>query len=177
MLISQIPELQDRVLLCHCAAEEECHADVMIKLFDEHFCARRDEEELPPEAEELVRAAANHEHVREDEPGTEPDEDAAPAGSGWCGRGPPLEVGQGPKARGLCSPGRWAPQDRNLPDGPAIQEIRKALLAFASDKVSSHLFAQLAAGRVSKSPFSEEDARELREKLFRILGIHVLSSG
>ena len=43
-------------------------------------------------------------------------------GSGWLGIGPPIKVNQNYKTRcfedgaGLCSPGRWRPGYRNLPD-------------------------------------------------------------
>ena len=43
-------------------------------------------------------------------------------GAGWWGKGKPLLIEKDLKIReyndgaGLCSPGRWRPEDRNLPD-------------------------------------------------------------
>ncbi len=64
---------------------------------------------------------------------TEPDEGAAPAGAGLLGHGDPLTVGRGLQLRairdgaGLCSPGRWAPQQRRVVDEPKIVELRLLL--------------------------------------------------
>ena len=112
-MLERIPQSQDKVLVCHCRVDEACHADVLIKLFDEHFANVSNNGEEPPPAEELFEAAKNREVVEDPETDTEPDEDAAPCGSGWVGKRPHMQVGQGLKARrlrdgaGLCSPGRW----------------------------------------------------------------------
>ena len=56
-------------------------------------------------------------------------------GDGWWGRGPPMMARRGRRKRpvqtggGFCSPGRWAPAARRLPDGPAAREMQDALEA------------------------------------------------
>ena len=53
--------------------------------------------------------------------------------SGWWGRGPPLHTEKkGVRVPlvdggGLCSPGRWAPRDRILPNAPVVGECRDAV--------------------------------------------------
>ena len=157
-LMSQIPQLEDKILLCHCRKDEACHADVLIRIFDEHFRDKGEDGNDPPEAPELEAAARNRQVLEEEEPDTEPDEGAAPAGSGWLGVGQPLQVGQGPQARGfrdgagLCSPGRWAPEARRLPESNLLKRIRGELLSFTQNHISSRLFASLACGKVSSLP-------------------------
>ena len=169
-LMSQIPQLEDKLLLCHCRKDEACHADVLIRIFDEHFRDKGEDGNDPAEAPELEAAARTGKYWKKKEPDTEPDEGAAPAGSGWLGVGQPLQVGQGPQARGfrygagLCSPGRWAPEARRLPESNLLKRIRGALLSFAQNHISSRLFASLACGKVSSLPIGEEGPGRVEEE-------------
>ena len=47
-MLERILQLQGKVLVCHCWMNEAYHADVLIRLFDEHFANVSDYEEEPP---------------------------------------------------------------------------------------------------------------------------------
>jgi hypothetical protein len=105
---------------------------------------------------------------------------------GWRGRGPPRESrhmgGNKPYADGggLCSPGRWAPSQRRLPQGPAVA-IRN-LIAIKYEECISKVTGgtddglgfmfKLAAGAVKTCPFPEHELNELRAGLRDILGMN-----
>ena len=94
----------------------------------------------PPSEEDILREAKRRkdEVAAQDSPDTDAEDGAWAAGSGWRGLGPPLKI---PDKRGtprpfwdgggLCSPGKWPPGSRNLPDG----RVRK---------LGDFLFEQLA---------------------------------
>ena len=100
--MAQLKELCGQTLLCHCGPKDRCHADVIIWEYVTH---------VEPEC------ASGGPTSGEDEFGVPKPR----AGSGWIGSGFPLQVGRGPRRRGLqdggglCSPGRWAPADRRYP--------------------------------------------------------------
>ena len=172
-LLLQLPSLRHRVLLCHCKPHQGCHADILIKLFQETQAARL--RESPPAAQDLQCAAAGKDHVAVEESDTEPDEGAPPLGSGWLGHGPPLQVGQGPKQRGirdgagLCSPGRWAPRHRQLPETAVIKAVHCEICQFCDRYITPKLFSELACGKHDKSPFPKTDIDSLRQKIKVVL--------
>jgi hypothetical protein len=123
--------------------------------------------------------------VTEDD--AEPDDDAAPAGAGWCGTCAPLQVGSGSRTRclndgnGLCSPGRWEPEDRELPDLEGVLLLRGWVKEFlvslkaTTGRAASEWLSWISSGRVSVCPFPEEGLLALREKLAALLESYGLS--
>ena len=133
----------------------------------------------PPTAQAVLEAA---DAERAGRPGadavssdTEPDCDAAPAGAGWTGSGPPLMVGTGTKRRGicdgagLCSPGRWPPHLRRLPHGGATGVLRDAMLGKLRQLDAQLLLAKLACNKCEESPFPVESTAELRQTVLGYL--------
>ena len=120
---SQLVQLTDKVLLCHCSLTEPCHGDVLIRTWQKRFVEAegQDSEEEAAQAEELFRAAEQRSQVEEPESQSDDEPGQEPRGAGWRGTGEPLLVGRGPHERevhdgaGLCSPGRWAIEKRNRP--------------------------------------------------------------
>ena len=58
-LLSKLDQLHDKVLLCHCANNEPCHGDNLIKAWEKKFLDIKEMElkQEPPGTEELFRAA------------------------------------------------------------------------------------------------------------------------
>ena len=87
-------------------------------------------------------------------------------GSGPCGYGAPLQVGNFEKTRtlcdgaGLCSLGRWEPQHRPAPQALALQAFSGLIdkivqeLPLRIGKSAEQLFSELAKGSIKESPFS-----------------------
>ncbi len=105
---------------------------------------------------------------------TEADSDAEPAGAGLRGRGPPLQVGHGPRLRnlcdgaGLCSPGIWPPRSRPRVHHPRIVAIRAAIqrsiARWDSDgSWADDLFGKLACGQIESDPFPQSELADLSE--------------
>ena len=83
------------------------------------------------------------------------------AGSGWMGFGPPLQVRQNYKVRdfedgaGLCSPGRWPPSRRRLPEtGNLVRELSQSMKLDAKSWEKT-TFAMLA-WKLTTDPHSAE---------------------
>ncbi len=119
-----------------------------------------------------ARRAAQPEHPPESD--TEPDSDAAPAGAGLKGLGPPLMVGTGSNRRrisdgaGLCSPGAWPPHDRPFPRHWRLQAVRSAILrslASLNGEGSwvAKTFELLARGGIKEDPFPTDMTASLVE--------------
>ena len=161
---SQLVQLTDKVLLCHCSPTEPCHWDVLIRAWEKRFlnAEGQDSEDEAAQAEELFRAAELRQTVEEPESQSEEEPGQAPRGAGWRGRGPPMSVGRGPTERefhdgaGLCSPGRWQIDQRVLPDTPLLQEFQGLLKSFAAKFMGSEVFAKLACGKGVTCPFGQE---------------------
>lgn len=95
--------------------------------------------------------------------------------AGFWGKGPPLQVFYKGKGRpihdggGLCSPGRWAAEQRTFPTAASFARIRQHVFASfqtwmeAAD--AKQVFWQLAAGKATASPFSGEHVRRARASL------------
>ena len=121
-LKSEVPKLTGKRLLCHCKLGDACHGDVLIECFIQlHPRAYVVGVTAEPPSEAVALAAARAREECAPDTDTDFDEDAAPPGSGWRGRGEPLWTGRAGKARelqdgaGLCSPGRWRVEDRRYP--------------------------------------------------------------
>ena len=132
-LKKHLRELDDKVLLCHCSLKQRCHGDLLVQLWDEVFLTKsagESEDESGASAGELFQAAKARELVSDPEAESEEESGQEPVGAGWLGWCEPLSVGSGPLQRpihdgaGRCSPGRWHPRQRRLPDSTVLDEIR-----------------------------------------------------
>ena len=170
----QLGQLNDKVLLCHCEASEPCHRDVLIKAWEDKFLTRgtREKYEEAAGAEELLRAAGLRETVEEPESQSEDEPGQASRGSGWRGLGSPMKIGRGTKAReihdgaGLCSPGRWTPEQRRLPENDVLTELRNLLKQFVVGHLETNLFAKLACSKITECPF--DGIEQLRERVYQL---------
>ena len=103
-------------------------------------------------------------------PDTDADEGAAPAGTGWLGRGPPMQIGPGYKQRGICdgggpcSPGRWPPNKRALPKGGATQVIRTMMLEELGRLDAPTVPKNAACNKYTGSLFPTEATERIRRK-------------
>ena len=104
---NRLGELGDRTLLCHCKLTQHCHSDALFRLFRDEFLHSGDELG-PPAAAALQLAALRRQLVDDEGYETDADEGAKPAGSGWVGLGPPIQVGAGRSQRGLVGGGGLA---------------------------------------------------------------------
>jgi len=88
-------------------------------------------------------------------------------GSGVVGQGPPLEVWATKRFRafhdgtGLCSPGRWLPENRQDPCF-LIKSIRESLLEIIATMDVRKIVATLACGKASECPFSASQIEQGR---------------
>ena len=140
-LLGKLKDLSGRVLVCHCAEHEPCHADVLIKEFMSLGGAGAEEEDATSDEDELGQPKL-------------------PRGSGWLGHGDPVQVGSGARVKGLrdggglCSPGRWSPSRRRLPDlGLDIAALLDSVIDEAEHShgqgFGRRVVCELACGRVS----------------------------
>ena len=159
-LQGRLPTLAGRILACHCAAHEPCHADVLIREFTNVCGGAQEEDGATSEEDELGQPKA------------------AP-GSGWRGCGDPTWAGHGGRARGLrdggglCSPGRWPPSRRRLP--PLGTTLATLLIKVVEEAEQSHgegfcrrVVGQLACGRATDDPLRGMDqvaARKVEEAM------------
>ena len=123
-----------------------------------------------PPSDERVTAEAGRRRsavAQGAESDTEPDVEAAPAGAGWRGTGPPMVGGAGYKSRpfqdglGLCSPGRWPPERRRLPSGApealrGLIQRELSLLGRQSRYSADEVFRRLIAGATQENPSPRE---------------------
>ena len=83
------------------------------------------------------------------------------AGAGWLGVGPPLKVRQNYKVRdfedgaGLCSPGRWPPSKRRLPEtGNMVRELTQAMRLGAA--AWERTIYAMMAGKLTEDPYTAD---------------------
>ena len=135
---------------------------------------------LPSAREIAAEASRRAAPMPIQDPDTDPDDDAAPAGAGWRGVGAPLSVGRAAKKRpfidggGLCSPGLWPPALRRLPVGTPCQcrELLLSALKSLEDHDPGHnkrLLSALAQGRVTEDPFPAAMLEDLRKDMAGLL--------
>ena len=112
-----------------------------------------------------VRDSAPADTSDEEEPGI-PRPKLRPAG-----RGPPLTARWGGKVRelhdgaGLCSPGRWKPKDRIVPEWKGLQTLRDRWLSLISTHIPDvpRAIATMACAKATASPFPAEMIDEARK--------------
>lgn len=159
-LRDELHELAGRRLRCHCPAGQPCHADAIIEVFI-----------AEAEAEDERRERA-----------------AEPRAAG--GVGEPLQLRHRGGLRGvvdgagLCSPGRWRPQDRLLGEGKAVDQIRglvrTTVLAWqaseneriGTEKGLRAAIFELAAGKRRQEPVPKALSTRLSDGLARIAKTH-----
>ena len=90
-LSDSVWKLSGRRLLCHCKDSQRCHGDILISEFRRQFPRAYDH--APPTASVLDFLARLREEPESDD--TSADEGAPPKGTGWRGKGPPMEIGTG----------------------------------------------------------------------------------
>jgi hypothetical protein len=115
------------------------------------------EEEFPHEEDEMDPTAKLPEvHVADAWKGSGP----PPRGCGWWGRGAPIQVLHGYRTEdlvdgaGLCSPGRWHPSKRILPD---TGDLAKDLVGSMKLDMEAweKLMIKMLAGQLQENPFTE----------------------
>ena len=111
-------EQSGKSLLCHCRQNEKCHADNLQDLFRDWHPHAFDlsSSERPPLSSELnIHAKGREDGEDSEELGLDDAEADAP--QGWPGTSKPMVIGSERLCggQGLCSPGVWAPEDRQYP--------------------------------------------------------------
>ena len=170
-LMNELEELKAKTILCHCEPTEECHGDVLVELVKNR--------DTVPMRDFVDDGLPTHLEV-------DPEWSSMPASSdnadplvnpGWRGRGAPRQAPFMGREKayadggGLCSLGRWGPAARRHPQDFAkpVREgawavLERAALRGQGGKGSAlQLMLRLALGRVTESPFTEEDEVEVRE--------------
>jgi len=162
-LRAQLGELEGKDLLCHCGPEVPCHADVLL----EAAAVRRDETAQGADDDHPVRVPT----VR-----GEPEEGTVEAPScGWHGLGPTRRArhmgGDRPyhDGGGLCSPGRWPPSRRRLPQclpllkDHILGQFTKAIREMSGGSEDPRRFMmRMCLGHFKECPFTEGALAEVR---------------
>ena len=181
-LRSLLPELSGTRLVCHCRLEQPCHADSIISVYRDMFPEAYDRDAVTtaaPSAEVLNRLARLREEQDSDE-GSTADEGAPTRGTGWTGRGPPMQVGSGYTRRDVCdgqslaSPGRWPVENRSYPEHEVWLAVSRLFMDFSRRVGTPALLVSLALGKVSESPFFVEDIAALKKTVVEKLAAHGL---
>ena len=162
-------EKLEEVVRVHDELEAKIDENINSIMNQSDWTTKKSKAQMSPPEDAEIRAAAEAKRAARPQPpvdsNTEPDDDADTEGSGWCARGPPMLVGFGLKQRefqnraGLCSPGLWAPADRELAKGATVAGLREDLLAGIHDLTTTigmgaeRLIVSLAGGKVTQDPF------------------------
>ena len=158
-LLKRLPQLSGSRLVCHCRADQACHADSIIAVYRETFPLAYDRSNTTaaaaPSAEVLNRLAQQRE-VPESDDGSTADEGAPGRGSGWVGTCRPMQIGSGYTRRDICdgqslaSPGRWAVEHRTYPDDETWRSVSSLYTDFSRRVGTPALLTSLALGKVSE---------------------------
>ena len=114
--------LGGKTLLCHCADGEDCHGGVLIDLYKAAWAPQGPTQDHGPLEDGLPTRVSEMDYTEEENMKEGEQDGEEVAWKGWIGRGPPRMVEFMGKQRafhdggGLCSPGRWRPEDRRLPE-------------------------------------------------------------
>ena len=172
----RVHELTRKRLLCHCRSKEQCHGDNLIQLYRLVYPNAYDRTDTtgPPTSAEL-NALAEARNERSDSEESELDAETACAPQGWRENHRPLTIGASYTERefcdgqGLCSMGRWAPEERNYPSTACWQQVQRMFIHTAEAMTTGKLLSGLALGRLTSLPFSQKTADDLRGNLLRVL--------
>ena len=181
-----LKELRGKTLLCHCRGDQSCHADVLIEMLMESGQSQAGKKEAVDTAEmcddglpERTTEACQEEGCKEKQ---DQAEDEWP---GWIGKGVPRVAPFMGKSRsyqdggGNCSPGRWPPAKRCLPEigQSRLMEDLRLVLEEVAQRISRgkekglHFMMMLATGKSTENPFSPAELGKVRAivgKFFRI---------
>ena len=115
-MLKMLPQLSKARFVCHCRADQTCHASSITTEYREMFPGAYNRDDTTaaaaPSAEALSRLASLREETDSDERSTA-DEGAPARGVGWVESGKQMQVGSGHTRREICdgqslaSPGRW----------------------------------------------------------------------
>ena len=177
-LLKRLPQLSGSRLVCHCRADQACHADSIIAVYKETFPLAYDRNNTTaaaaPSAEVLNRLAQQRE-VPESDDGSTADEGAPGRGSGWVGTCKPMQIGSGYTRRDICdgqslaSPGRWAVEHRTYPDDETWRSVSSLYTDFSRRVGTPALLTSLALGKVSECPFSPDSIQSLKQSIVKNL--------
>ena len=173
-LLKLLPQLSGSRLVCHCRADQACHADSIIAVYKETFPLAYDRNvttgAAAPSAEVMNRLAQQRE-VPESDDGSTADEGAPGRGSGWVGTGKPMQIGSGYTRRDICdgqslaSPGRWAVEHRTYPDDETWRSVSGLYTDYSRRVGTPALLASLALGKESECPFSSDSIQSLNQSI------------
>ena len=171
--------LAGRGLVCHCRQGDPCHTDVLIKVFEEEFpaepasCDVAAYDELRQECDVVAYDKLRQEYADKDTS----DEDGEGRtrlrlGAGRRGRGRPMFYVQGGKKKwfedggGLCSPGRWRPEQRDHDPLVAGHRLRDGLLRLLDRHLDvKKLVCAAACNRLVESPLTDTILMQARNLL------------
>ena len=124
-LLLRLWELDGATLLCHCAPDQRCHGDVLIRLFKGLKVSAQVGSGFPPPSDAQVSAAAALKKASVKQSRVSAAIAARQRPTRICGTGDPIYIGSGDRKRlladgaGLCSPGLWPPERRHPLKGVA----------------------------------------------------------
>ncbi|CAE8676182.1 unnamed protein product, partial [Polarella glacialis] len=165
-------------------------ADLFMEDFLLHAVVVRSAGTLTPTAGEQVQESVRKKQVllksalqvEAEEAESDFDEDGFPKpkfGAGLWGHGPPLSYVESGKLKpfsdgcGLCSPGRWEPERRQVVESTLADEVRAGLLKVLHEKLNvKRVLFQLACNQFTSSPFEEALLLEGIETLVSLLRKH-----
>jgi hypothetical protein len=143
-------------------------ADLFMQDFLLHTVVVRSAVTLTPTGGEQVQESVGKKQVplkSAEEAESDLDEDGFTKprfGSGLWGQGPPLSYVESGKLKhfsdgcGLCSPGRWEPERRQVVGSTLADEVRTGLLKVLHEKLNvKKVLYQLACNQFTASPFEE----------------------
>ena len=191
---SRARELRGCTLVCHCRPDQPCHADVLIEHAEEEnqsaavvgACEAEGDVELRGGADTTINV--DHSECMDvdgyvEGPVTKMTDEAYDHKG--IGKGPPrraMHMGRDKPftdGGGLCSPGRWAPQQRRRHDY-GLNDLRDQLYVIFRDATRDEkgrrctpldFVLRLACGRFETSPFPEESLAEARSRMEQALGL------
>ena len=125
----------------------------------------------------MIASPWSTEEPRVDTSDEDSDGNAKPQkGSGTTGYGRPLDTVNAGKwkpftdGNGLCSPGRWAPQNRMIEKSGTARNLRHGLLRIMHEHIDiKDTYFKLATGKCSSTPFSDVAERSGRALLLETL--------
>ena len=113
-------------LLCHCGAQQTCHADILISAYSSAFPDAFDWNDVPaspPPTSDQLNHLAELRDEHDSSEGSTADGGSRPSESGWTGTGRPMQVGIGFSVRDFCDGQTLASPDRWPPALPSVRHL------------------------------------------------------
>ena len=179
--------LANVTLWCDCSGGETCHGHAIIQAFQAgaHLQPQRNAALVGRGSLPQAKLRKLQQVLEVQEIGPVDLQEGPAAGSGWRGTGAPIQVTFKGVNRdlhdgaGLCSPGRWIPKHRQLPQGvfPALLQRMIGILQKLQSRWDSkksplsikNLIIYIAAGKCSKLPFPADLVTEARAQFETLL--------